>query len=118
MPLTSEWPYPYIKEELASFTAGKTEWPTRMQFRTAGKQALYMAIQRSGTRERLAADLGLRLPPSTNVTGPRRWTDEAVRPALDSLLAGRTPRPKRREFEEAGFAGLSQTLQRQGTRDE
>jgi hypothetical protein len=75
----------------------------------AGLSGLYCAIGLRGARERLAAEFNLRLP-AGRVYGKKRWTDEAITAALDSLLAGRDSWPTRREFREVGLVGLHRVL--------
>jgi hypothetical protein len=111
------WSYIRMKADVARFAAGRTEWPRKPEFNAAGLHRLYLAIQRAPARERLAADLGLRLPPNRQVL-KGRWTEPAIKATLDELLEGRTIWPCRREFVQAGLGGLEQVLQREGTREE
>jgi hypothetical protein len=112
---TQRWTYARIKSELVEFVDGRPDWPALSEFEAAGLSKLYRAICTSGARRRLAAELGLWLPPG-RVYASRQWDDEAVRAALDDLLAGRTTWPSQREFYDAGLSGLYGHLYRTGSR--
>lgn len=111
------WSYARLKADLASFTQGRTEWPVAQEFKAAGLGRLYQAIMRANAREQLASELGLYLHPDRVNVKKDRWTEPAIKAALDQLLEGRTIWPTRREFCEAGLRGLDETLCITGRRD-
>jgi hypothetical protein len=78
---------------------------------------LHEAIKQANAREQLAGDLGLDLPTHTQTLKRHRWTEPAVKTALDGLLKGRDRWPTKREFCEAGLDGLHNALWRTGRRD-
>jgi hypothetical protein len=110
------WSYERIKTDMARFAAGRSEWPTRAQFLAAGLHPLYLAINAYQVRERLATELGLRLPPGRAVVRAH-WTEPEIRAALDVFLKGRAKWPARAEFRKAGLRGLEARLDESGTRD-
>jgi hypothetical protein len=111
------WTYARIKSELAALTDGRDDWPSHTEFVAAGRLNLYETIRLRNLREQLADELRLRLPPRRH-TPPRRWTEPAIRAALDALTAGRDNWPSRRDFDAANLTGLYVTLYTTGTRDE
>jgi hypothetical protein len=110
------WTYARIKSELLEFVGDRPDWPPLAEFKAVGLTKLYTAIRTSGARQRLAAELGLRLPPG-RVYASRQWHDAAIKAALDDLLAGRTTWPSQREFRIAGLSGLYGHLYRTRSRD-
>jgi hypothetical protein len=104
-----------MKEGVARFAEGRSEWPTKGEFNVAGLAPLYQAINRFQARKGIAADLGLRLPPGRRLITSPRWTEPATRAALDALLDGRTTWPTNSEFRQAGLMGLCRRLNRSGT---
>jgi hypothetical protein len=86
---------------------GRSDWPTQPEFKAAGLFALHQAIQRAGTRDRLAAELGLKVPGNRR---PKRWTEANIAAALDHLLRGRDTWPAKRDFFEAGLGSLYNLL--------
>ena len=84
---------------------GRSDWPTQPEFKAAGLFALHQAIQRAGTRDRLAAELGLKVPGNRR---PKRWTEANIAAAL--LLRGRDTWPAKRDFFEAGLGSLYNLL--------
>jgi len=61
-------------------------------------------------RERLAADLGLKV----TARHTRRWTDKAIEVALDGFVKDRDSWPSQTEFRNAGLGGLPGALRRCG----
>jgi DNA invertase Pin-like site-specific DNA recombinase len=103
------WSYDRLKDEVAQFTAGRVQWPSQVEFRTAGLQSVYDTIAKYGVRERLAAELGLYLPAGIVGNNPR-WNEAAVRATLDPFLEGRRTWPSVREFKTAGLSALRQSI--------
>ena len=87
------------------------DWPPKRLFERSGQLSLYHAAIRHGGRRRWARRLGLRVE-GDHVTGPLRWTDEAIDVQLQTLLEGRESWPLRREFRAAGLNGLYQRIMR------
>jgi DNA invertase Pin-like site-specific DNA recombinase len=112
---TQPWTYERMRTELEQFTRGRRDWPPRPEFAEAGLIPLYDAIRRRDARERLASDLGLRLPP-----GRRRvvkfWTEPRIDSVLGEFLRGRDTWPSTREFAAAGFGGLAAAIDDAGER--
>jgi hypothetical protein len=106
------WTYLRMRREVASLVAGRTDWPTRSEFKAAGLAGLYEAISAKQVREQLARDLGLRLRPV-----PKPWTDQRIAAALDPLLEGRDTWPSWSEFRDAGLSNLDHALQQRRLRD-
>jgi DNA invertase Pin-like site-specific DNA recombinase len=109
------WTYEHMRAALADFVGNRNDWPTRREFADAGHRPLYVAIQKSGRREQIAADLNLRLPP-----GRRRiagyWTDPEIDAALAELLTGRDTWPSRKEFRAARLGTLADVIDLSGRR--
>jgi hypothetical protein len=110
------WSYARIREGVATFTADRSDFPARPEFYAAGLGRLYQAIHRAHVRDRLSVELGLALPPGRKILKKVRWTEPAIKTALDELVIGRTTWPSRRDFKGAGLGGLDEALQRSGTR--
>jgi hypothetical protein len=109
------WTEARIRADLAEFVGNRKDWPPRREFDAAGLARLYSAIDRAGIRDRLAADLGLYMPPGRR-SFKRRWTDDGIRAALDQLIEGRETFPTVGDFRRANLMGLYVTLTREGTR--
>ena len=56
----SRWTDERIREELQSFLADRTEWPTYREFERNGRKALRDAITQAGGAERWAQEMGVR----------------------------------------------------------
>jgi hypothetical protein len=99
--------YELLREEMAVFAAGRTDWPAWREFELAGRRRLYDQIMVKQLRPVLAAELGLKL-------SVRRepWTDEAIKAALDRFLKRRASWPTGAEFQRAGLGGLHSRLKR------
>jgi hypothetical protein len=112
------WTYARIKSELAAFTAGRDDWPHHTEFRAAGRLTLYEAIRLRKIRDRLATELGLRLPVGRDpIRTPSRWTDDAISAELDELLNCRSSWQTCTEFKAAGLSGLYHVLLKPGARE-
>jgi hypothetical protein len=105
-----------MKEEVAAMTTNRSDWPRSREFEAAGKRPLYEAITRKKLRKRMARELGLSLPPDRRVVRGR-WTEPAIRAALDELLRDRDHWPTQSEFHAAGLNSLRVQLHRDGSRD-
>jgi hypothetical protein len=103
------WSYILMKEQTARFTRGRGDWPKESEFAQAGLMGLCRTMRDTGSRERIAAELGLTLR-----TPARKWTDETIAAALDKLMAGRTTWPRPGEFRKAGLRSLHQRIEREG----
>jgi hypothetical protein len=103
------WTYARMKADLARFVGDRDDWPPRREFYAAGLSRLYCAIRAKQGHESLAAELGLGLPPG-RIYGRTRWTDEAIRMALDTFLEGHDSWPTQDEFKEAGLGTLPRLL--------
>jgi hypothetical protein len=109
--------YQRLKEEVADFAAGRVEYPTHSEFIEAGLEGLYHAIVRSGTRDRIARELRLLVPPNRKLVRADRWTEPRVVEALDAFLKGRATWPSKAEFARAGLGGLDWRIRRTQTRE-
>jgi hypothetical protein len=54
--------YERLRDDMALFAAGRTDWPTCSEFMSTGRKSLYDKIMAKRLRPELAADLGLTLP--------------------------------------------------------
>jgi hypothetical protein len=63
------WTDPAIKAALDEFLVGRTVWPTRREFQTAGLEAMLRRLARDGTRDQWAKRYGLEPP----TPGDGRW---------------------------------------------
>jgi len=107
----ARWTAERIEATLRALCAGSERWPTKPEFESAGLLGLYEAIARAGTRQHLAAKLGLAPPPEQGYyRGPNRWTERAIESALAAFLAGHTVWPTQPMFAAAGLGGLYQAI--------
>jgi len=109
------WTEARIRQDLATYLAGRTQWPSREQFERDGLTALRNAINRSGGSERWAAGLNIERP--DRLAGSRRgWTHEAIETELRKLIGSGTAWPTCNEFDRAGLRSmLSAIYQHEGT---
>ena len=116
----SSWTYDRIRTEIEQLCVGRATWPTKKEFDAVGLQCLYETVRRKGLREQLASELGLMVPPHRRyLSGPasrRRWTNDAIRAALDPLVDGQRVFPTRQQLRVAGLSGLDKVLTRTHTR--
>jgi hypothetical protein len=103
-------------EELRALVRDRTDWPVRSEFDECGQRALYDAMGRAGARSALAADLGIAVP-ANHVRISKYWTDPRIEAALRVLLRDRNSWPSRREFREAGLAGMAGAIEASGHRE-
>jgi hypothetical protein len=107
----ARWTAERIEATLRGLCAGSESWPTKPEFESAGLLGLYEAIARAGTRQHLAAKLGLSPPPEQGYhRGPNRWSEPAIESALAAFLAGHTVWPTQPMFAAAGLGGLYQAI--------
>ncbi len=105
------WTADLIETTLRQLCVGLNEWPTKPNFEQAGLLGLYEAIARAGTRQHLAAKLGLSPPPEQGYyRRPNRWTEPAIESALQAFLQDRTTWPTQPMFAAAGLGGLYQVI--------
>jgi hypothetical protein len=79
---------------------------------TVGLAGLYASLHRDKKIGRWAADYGLPLR-----GGLPRWTDAAIKDALDEFLQGRDSWPTVTELKRCGLSGLYSAIMRKGTRE-
>ena len=77
----SRWTDERIREELQSFLADRTEWPTYREFERNGRLALRDAITQAGGAERWAQEMGVRS------LGIRRATPRSEIEPVERLIA-------------------------------
>jgi DNA invertase Pin-like site-specific DNA recombinase len=106
------WDRDALRDAVAELAVGQNHWPDRKQFLAAGLGGLYAAITRSGIREELAVELGLRLPVVRKYHRPGHWDRPTIDRTLDQFLAARTAYPSLREWTAAELGGLYQTIDR------
>lgn len=105
------WTEERIRDDLREYLAGHEQWPSRQQFEGDGHTALRNAVNRTGGRDRWAAEFDLPLP--NRHSGVRRgWTHDAIERELRKLIGRRTMWPSRQEFERAGLASMLTTIYR------
>ncbi len=99
----AEWTEERIRVALPVILAGRTQWPTRPEFKAQGYDGLYSALGRRGRRE-WADEFGLEY---RNTGGAAvRWTEPRIIKALTRLCAGRELYPSQGDFAAKGLAGL------------
>ncbi len=102
-PVRRRWSEERIRAELSEFLTGWTTWPTRRQFKEAGRSTLRSALDEQGRSDRWRREYGLPLQPR----GKRRtWPDERLEAELLAFVRGRTVWPSRAEFKQAGLRRL------------
>lgn len=107
----SRWTPDRIEATLRERFGERTTWPTKPEFEREGLLGLYEAIGRAGTRQDLAAKLGLSgLSGEGYYRRPDRWTVAAIDQALTTFLAGRATWPTQPMFAAAGLGGLFQVI--------
>jgi hypothetical protein len=111
------WTYTRMKDELAAFASGRSDWPARVEFIENGLMLLYQKIGEAQARQRLAADLGLSLPEGRTKIRRRHWTDDRIYQTLEPFLRGRDAWPTKAEFRQVGLSTLYGALNKQGRRD-
>jgi len=97
-----------VGAELADFLDEilAAEWPTRDQFRDAGRGALHKALERYGDVDTWKHTVGLNA----------RWEEDRIEASLESYLAGRqsTRWPTRVEFDRDGRRPLLGAIDQHG----
>jgi hypothetical protein len=96
------WTAKRVRSELESFLAGRTVWPSRKEFETAGLKTLRDAVHRLGGVDVWAAEFGLQR--TSRASGSiRAWNEQhlerAIRPLVEQV--GRWPTAV--EFRRAGL---------------
>jgi hypothetical protein len=101
------WTTERIHRELEQFLAGRTVWPSRLEFEAAGLKTLREAINRLGGVETWAKEFNL--PLANHAAGSRRvWDEQRLEQALAPLVQRLGRWPTKGEFHRAGLAsGLS-----------
>ena len=112
----SRWTDERIREELQSFLADRTEWPTYREFERNGLKALRDGITKAGGAERWAQEMGVRFVRHPPGYAPI-WTEDRIRRDLTAYLAGRSVWPSRQEFERDGLTALRNAVNRSGGPD-
>lgn len=111
-PMKARWKTARVEAELRDFVGG--EWPSDEQFIAAGRGPLLREVNASGGPawwERIIEVSGAPARPRGY------WTDERIRAALSTLLAGRQSWPSRRELAALGYDGLHGAMRRRGRRN-
>lgn len=106
------WPSTRVREALGEALGERSEgrWPSDEELVYVGRGPLLRQIERRGGPAAWA-------DPSTGYSRRRpAWTEERIRAALSSFLAGRGSWPSQREFQRAGLGGLYSVLARRGRR--
>jgi hypothetical protein len=99
------WTDERIYRDLQSYLKGRSVWPSREEFERDGLTALRNAVNRTGGPDRWGSEFGL--PRQNRLSGMRRgWTTELIEAELTELIGDSPMWPTRREFDEAGLAGL------------
>jgi DNA invertase Pin-like site-specific DNA recombinase len=112
----SRWTYALMTEGVKTAAAGRKQWPSQREFRAVQLGGLDQTTMKNRRlRDRIAADLGLTIPPRRNPTPD--WTDERIREALDVFLKSRSSWPGETEFRNAGLGSLPANFYRNGTRN-
>ncbi|HTT31154.1 MAG TPA: hypothetical protein VMG37_22250, partial [Solirubrobacteraceae bacterium] len=112
----SGWTEERIREELRSFLADRTEWPTYREFERSGLKALRDAVTRAGGARRWARKMGVRFVRHPPGYAPV-WTEKRIRRDLAKYLARRSAWPSRAEFEQDGLTHLRNAVNRTGGPD-
>jgi hypothetical protein len=112
----SGWTEERIREELRSFLADRTEWPTYREFERSGRKALRDAVTRAGGARRWTRRMGVRFVRHPPGYAPI-WTEERIRRDLAEYLAGWGVWPSRAEFERDGLTHLRNAVNRTGGPD-
>lgn len=107
------WTEASVRAALIEFVAGRDTWPTYEEFIAAGAKGLREAVKRIHGPAWWATELQLR-DGDRQPGGNRRWTDETIRATLAEFFGERSSWPTRREFTEAGLAGLYEALRHHG----
>lgn len=108
------WTEERIERELRRFFRGRSEWPTRSEFKAAGFGSLATVVNVRGGADRWARRLGVRKPRRRGPPTRRRWTDQRIREELEAFCAGRADWPTFREFEAAGRGQLYRVASMRG----
>jgi hypothetical protein len=108
------WTDERIERELRRFLRGRSEWPTRSEFKSAGLGSLVTAVNVRGGSDHWARRLGVRKPRRHGPPTSRRWTDARIREELRAFCAGRPSWPRYREFEAAGQGPLYRAASMRG----
>ncbi len=96
------WTDPLLRNALAPFVEGRTEWPQIKELKAAGMTAVYEAIQHRGGMARWAREFGLEF----RTTEKRFWTDERIERELIEFIGEGKHVPKKREFLETNRRSL------------
>jgi DNA invertase Pin-like site-specific DNA recombinase len=95
-----EWGAARIKTELEPFVAGRSAWPSFVEFQKAGLALLHAQMQRFRRPTGWAAEFGIPFE------GPRRfqrrWTDAEIKAQLRTFLLGKSTWPNWLEFQTCG----------------
>jgi DNA invertase Pin-like site-specific DNA recombinase len=111
-PLATGWPTKRIETELRDFTTGRQDWPSRREFRAAGRGRLLQQVCQHGGEHWWALRIGLPLVHPLTTGEP--WTDERIRATLQLYVAGKTKWPIIREFKADGMYALRRAMERNG----
>jgi hypothetical protein len=109
------WREDEVRRELATFLAGRREWPTLREFRAAGHLHLRTAVNAFGGPERWADEMRVDLP-NFRRRRTSKWTYPRMREEIAHLTRGRTAWPPQAEFKAAGLAALYKRTREQGLR--
>ena len=99
------WTDERIYQDLQPYLNGRSVWPSREDFERDGLTAVRNAVNRTGGPDRWASEFGL--PRQNRLSGIRRgWTTDLIEAELNELIGDSPMWPTRREFDQAGLAGL------------
>lgn len=102
------WTDEAIERELRTLVEGKDAYPTRAEFRAAGRYELYMAVRRYGGIEHWRKRMGL---PASKRTS---WSDAELEAALRQFVGDRPDWPSQEEFKRSGAVHLLGAMRRRG----
>jgi hypothetical protein len=108
------WTDERIEHELRRLLQGRSEWPTRSEFKAAGLGSLATAVNVRGGSDRWARRLGVRKPRRRGPPNSRRWTDDRIGEKLEAFCVGRSSWPTYREFEATGRGRLYRAASMRG----
>jgi hypothetical protein len=115
------WTDDRIRDALAAFLEGRTQWPTSTEFDAAGQQRLLAAVRRHGGTARWTKLTGLkarareRAPAaSARTRAAPRWDDERIEAAIAPLVRQLGRWPTRGEFDRGGLGAARSAVYRHG----
>ncbi len=103
------WPEKKTEKELKTFLAGRSTWPSYLEFADAGRARLHAQVLAWGGPHYWGAKLGV-------AVGSREvsWNETRLRDALAPLLAGREDWPELAEFRAAGMYRVYRAVTQHG----